>query len=261
MTEQLSLAEISAEVLNTNFTKIEDAVNAKAELNGDSTQKFKVADAIESTEAINKGQLDNSVTAINTDITELETVVATKADKTYVDNNLLLKANTADVEAALTLKADKTYVDTELATKADLNGSSAQIFNVADAITSTQAINKGQLDSAVSTISNEISTIETEIDNVLIDGYKLPDYANAVNKSWNTSYTAECDGELYLYSFCNNTQTSILINNVSYIILGTAGVCVESGCFLRISKGDVYRFRSVNGGTGSIKFIPLKGAN
>lgn len=99
MTQDLTLVEISAEGINGNFTALKDAVNSKAELNGTSTEKFKVADAVELTEAINKGQLDISVSAINADI-------ATKADKTYVDTNLALKANTADVNAALATKAD-----------------------------------------------------------------------------------------------------------------------------------------------------------
>lgn len=66
MSEDLTLLQISADALNTNFTEIENAVNGKAEKNGDATQKFKVADAIEPTEAINKGQLDNAVSAETT---------------------------------------------------------------------------------------------------------------------------------------------------------------------------------------------------
>lgn len=218
MAEELSLAEISAQVIseiNTNFSQTEDAVNAKAELNGESTEKFKVADAVELTEAINKGQLNTAVSTINADIAELEATVATKADRTYVDSNLALKANTADVnvalaqksdksyvdanlalksdktyvdsnlalkantsdvDAALALKADKTYVDTNLvlkanvadvqaalATKADLNGNAVQVFNVADATTPTQAVNKGQLDNAVININTEITNLEEEI--------------------------------------------------------------------------------------------------
>lgn len=145
MAEILTLAEISADVLNTNFTEIEDAVNAKAELNGDSTEKFNVDDAVQPTEAINKRQLDNSVAAIDANI-------ATKADKSYVDANLALKANTADVNV-------------ELAQKADLNGNSSQVFNVADAVTSTEAVNKGQLDSSIATVNGEISALETKIQN------------------------------------------------------------------------------------------------
>lgn len=133
MAEELTLAEISAEVLNTNFTKIEDAVNAKAELNGDSTEKFNVDDAVQPMEAINKRQLDNSVAAIDANI-------ATKADKSYVDENLALKA--------------------------DLNGNSSQSFNVSDAVTSTEAVNKGQLDSSITTVNGEISELETAIQNL-----------------------------------------------------------------------------------------------
>lgn len=124
MTEKLTLAEISAEVLNTNFTEIEDAVNAKAELNGDSTEKFNVADAVELTEAINKGQLNTAVSAINSDIAELEN---------------------------------------ELATKAGKNGDSSEKFSIADATESTQAVSKGQLDSSVDTINSEITELEDAI--------------------------------------------------------------------------------------------------
>lgn len=119
MAEELSLAQISAGVIteiNTNFSQTEDAVNAKAELNGDSTQKFNVADAVELTEAINKKQLNNAVCSIETDISELEATVETKAD---------------------------------------LNGSTTQVFNVADATTSTQAVNKGQLDSAIAEVKTK----------------------------------------------------------------------------------------------------------
>lgn len=149
MTYDLTLIEINTQGLdsdlNGNFEALKDTVNAKAEKNGDSTQKFNVDDAVQPTEAINKRQLDNSVAAIDANI-------ATKADKSYVDEKLALKANTADVNA-------------ELAQKADLNGNATQVFNVADAVTSTEAINKGQLDSAITTFNGEISDLETAIQN------------------------------------------------------------------------------------------------
>lgn len=125
MANKLTLAQISAEALNTNFDEIETAVNAKAELNGDATQKFNVADAVELTEAINKKQLDNSVASTNAAIsalqTTLESEIATKADKTYVDSNLALKANSADVDAALAKKANTADVEAALAKKLDVS--------------------------------------------------------------------------------------------------------------------------------------------
>lgn len=175
MTNDFTLEEISTEginSINSNFSTLKDVLQTKAELNGNSTQKFNVADAVELTEAINKHQLDNTVATINANI-------ATKADKAYVDANLELKANKIDVNASLATKADKTYVDTNLAlkansadvnaalaTKADLNGSSAQIFNVADAVTSTDAVSKGQLDNALALIDIDITKLEDEVKNI-----------------------------------------------------------------------------------------------
>lgn len=87
MTEDLTLTEISTDVIssiNTNFSQVEDAVNTKAYKNGDCTKVFNVADATEATQAVNKGQLDGSVSTINTTISELETRIdaqlATKVD-------------------------------------------------------------------------------------------------------------------------------------------------------------------------------------
>lgn len=74
----ITLTPVSAETINDNFDAIEDAVNAKAELNGDSTEKFEVADAVAQTEAINKKQLDNAVSSINSTISDLETDIETE---------------------------------------------------------------------------------------------------------------------------------------------------------------------------------------
>ena len=57
---------------------------------------------------------------------DVNTALAAKADKTYVDEELDTKANITDVNTALATKTDKTYVDEELDTKAnsvDVNAS------------------------------------------------------------------------------------------------------------------------------------------
>lgn len=92
----LTLTPISATTLNDNFNSIEDVVNAKAELNGNSTQKFEVADAIEQTEAVNKKQLDDAVSSINSTISdldaEIDTGLAAKLDKS--DTTVTKQGNT-----------------------------------------------------------------------------------------------------------------------------------------------------------------------
>ena len=57
--ELLILEPVSASVINSNFHCIEDAVNGKANLNGDREETFEVADATEDSEAVNKGQLED----------------------------------------------------------------------------------------------------------------------------------------------------------------------------------------------------------
>lgn len=115
MTEALTLAKISAEAINTNFDSIENAVNSKADLNGDSTKTFDVADAVESTDAINKGQLETAVSTVNSAITnlntEMDTKLATKLDvsdttvtkqgNTFNGNSQLVQTNASGQLPAL----------------------------------------------------------------------------------------------------------------------------------------------------------------
>lgn len=80
----LTLNEISTAVItsiNENFDTIEEAVNSKANANGDNNKVFKVAEAIESDEAVNKQLLDSTITAVSSSITEITTTI----------NSLILK--------------------------------------------------------------------------------------------------------------------------------------------------------------------------
>lgn len=267
MTYDLSLQEVSAEVINSNFAAVEEEVNSKAQKNGDSTQKFNVADAAETTEAINKGQLNTALTTVNTSIAALETEIATKANSA-----LALKANTADVNASLALKANQADVTTALAAKADLNGNSAQAFNVANATVSTQAVNKGQLDSTVSSINSEITSIESDLaekaDTTYVDaqiaavGGGFPDYANGVVKNWNQVYQAECNGYVavggvgqsdlaHAYILEIGTSPTNWVAGVSHY-----GGSNYSGAIVPIPKDFYYRaFTGIS--SQSIKFFPV----
>lgn len=65
MTDYLTLTEFipgtkaKAQEINANFSAIKDALDTKAALDGDNTQTFKVANAIDDSHAVNKGQLDD----------------------------------------------------------------------------------------------------------------------------------------------------------------------------------------------------------
>lgn len=177
-----------------------------------------------------------SASGINNNFTALKNELATKADKSYVDNNLALKAS--------------------------LNGSTTQNFDVANATTSTQAINKGQLDSELSAINSELSSLEGEVSNITADGYRFPDYANGVGKTWGTTHTATCDGWLYVFEGAiagANRLVTLIIDGVSLNSYfndnsGYSG----SMAFIPISKNSTYRATS-GPNTGSIIFFPAKG--
>lgn len=95
MTNDFTPQQISADALNainSNFSGLQEEIETKADLNGDSTQKFKVADAVESTDAVNKGQLDSAVSTLNSTISNLETEMDTKlATKLDVSDTTVTK--------------------------------------------------------------------------------------------------------------------------------------------------------------------------
>lgn len=93
----ITLTPVSAETINDNFDTIETAVNAKAELNGDSTEKFNVADAVAQTEAINKKQLDNGLAAK----LDLSDTTVTKQGNTFNGANQLVQLNSSGQLPAL----------------------------------------------------------------------------------------------------------------------------------------------------------------
>ena len=139
--------------LQTNITTVQNNLNTAIDeltelINNGGTANAELAERVETIETTTIPAVRNSVSALDTKLSgkittledtkanktdvdssiataknELNNKIALKADKTYVDSNLGLKANAADVytqeeiDAALLLKADKSYVDTQLNTK------------------------------------------------------------------------------------------------------------------------------------------------
>ena len=118
--------------------------NSKAALNGDNTQRFKVASAIYADEAITKLQLDNGLSSTFGMLN-----LANKAD---INGNL---AQVFSVAAAIS--DDHAVRKSQLDTKANKNGNIAEYFNVAPATLDSHAVTKTQLDSATSGLSINLS--------------------------------------------------------------------------------------------------------
>jgi hypothetical protein len=93
--EQIGVDPTSVQGLATK-NYVDANLALKADLNGSSAEVFEVADATQDTEAINKGQLDTAISAVNSDIEDLEDEVDTKASQTYVDTQLATKLDVSD---------------------------------------------------------------------------------------------------------------------------------------------------------------------
>jgi hypothetical protein len=93
--------------------------------------KFHALDVLLQSDDVSLDQVQELVNYIKENRDDIVSIMAAKADKTYVDNGLSLKANTSDVDAALALKAASTYVDAQIAaakTYADQGDTAARAY-------------------------------------------------------------------------------------------------------------------------------------
>lgn len=85
MTDYLTLTEFipgtkaKAQEVNANFSAIKDALANKASLTGDNAQTFKVADATDSSHAVNKAQLDDLAEDLSAEINKSGTRFCVKS--------------------------------------------------------------------------------------------------------------------------------------------------------------------------------------
>jgi hypothetical protein len=130
---------------------------------------------------LNQTGLDEAQSALITTLqgqySTLSTAVSAKAEKSYVDNNLVLKAdvtavalkaNSADVSSALSAKADASSVNDALALKAD---SSALVSEVATINASLSTVNSSLANKAnsseITTLNNSIGAVNVTLANKL----------------------------------------------------------------------------------------------
>ena len=133
----------------------------------------------------------------------------------------------------------------------------------------------------ISEIEGTIATDEdlslkanTDMDNVPPDGkeevntWGLPDLTRGVNKTWNTNYTAECNGWLFAQVQCSFTNTELYfdlnIDGKTFNVLTTTmgGGTTSSSAFHPIKKGSVYKgSRSGNASilNQALRFYPCIG--
>lgn len=124
--------------------------------------------------------LDTNIKAVKSDVSRLDGKVNNKADKSYVDNELLKKADKSSVDG----KADKTYVDTQLSTKADKSSVNAKADKTYVDTELAKKANTSSIPTKTSQLQNDSNfTTKTYVDTELA---KKADISSVTSKAEKT---------------------------------------------------------------------------
>lgn len=275
-----------ASEVNSNFTKVKSFVDTlesniatntadisalesdKANVNGNASNRFAVADAVNNTDAMNKQKFMemthnsrrfiNGLNVTKTDDDTIAIAIGSAFDSTF-EKIMLLNAGASVTNS--TQSASTTYY-VYLISKED---------GTTQCIVSTEAVTPSLPSGYV--YFRQIANYKTDADNKiavielvkLADiGYviPLPDYTKGVSKSTGSNQTVDINGLLVCsYYSGDNLNASLVINGVTiYNSNNGYGSNTTISLTFPVQIGDVFNF---SGSAGSKKAViyPLKGAN
>ena len=263
-----------------NATDIDNLENNKANINGNTSQRFAVADAVTNGDAINKQTLFK---AIGNTLDYISGLAISK-DNGSPDDTIIVSAGSAyDSTKTVVLSLGSST------SKQNLNQAASAIYYVYIIGNSTGSL----IDILISTSSTtpalptgyslfrQIGYYTTNSDNEIdsigyygeglnsdksaysIMGAIMPDYTARVSVALGTDYTCPSDGFIIARAASvNHTPSLIYINSTGYEMSNSSGGYIDTAMFNGfVSKGDVINLsNSSQGGlSGYLWFIPLKG--
>ena len=117
--------------------------------------------------------------------------------------------------------------------------------------------------------NSQISIINSYIENFpknyksTIIGWGIPDYSAGITKNFNTSYTAESNGELLFFNQRNsshgNSSCEITINGTKIPFSYSSANYASVTGVVRLFTGDTYYISIANSSIGTIIFYPITG--
>lgn len=332
MTDYLTLTEFvpgtkaKAQDVNANFSLIKDALNQKANMDGDNLQKFNVADAVQDSHAVNLGQLDDLEDYLKAEIKKASTKFCVKSGNVTSGKGDLFSYDVlritpkiggvyanlvfSDYQGIQTTVSSATIISMTGKPDGDYNifiKSDGTLYTLANTIykqparptmvdgdiwlnTSVDLFNCIKYDGTndvqfldmplgkVTVKTSAITAIETFPFNqnghnintqstlksgtslaASISSLAMPNYANGVNKVWNTLYQAESNGYLYVNATFGATLSISLDNStwqtIAYSWFYDQGF--SAGAILPISKGVYYKATySSTTSSGRLVFYP-----
>lgn len=262
--------------ISQNAVDIENLENNKADINGSSSQRFGVADAITDGDAINKRSLR---AAIGNSIDYISGFIITKDSGSPEDTIIVSEGSCYDSTKTVVLsKANST-------TKQNLNQAASATYYVyvignstgsqIDILISESGVTPG-LPSGYALyrqIGYYTTDSDNNIDNISYYGVDalsnkspnasinsiMPDYSKVVSIS--SGYTVAKFGYIFVYAHVRLGTTYISINDVSFNVASSSKseTAAGSGILFPVSPGD-YITASFGGAEwATFQFIPCKG--
>lgn len=268
---------IGTEILNLDID-IQNVAEGKADVNGNAGQVFKMADAVDSYDGVNKNFLENAIANMKDYISGLviskntDTSIRVSSGSCYDSTYTVVINNTGNITKTNTIQGAGTrYVHVI----SDNAGRQVDILISSQSI--SPALPSGYtkyrlIGSFVTDSSNKIVTIsyfgnmynnDNNPKSVLLS--IMPDWSRRVSRAVTTNYTATQNGYLYIRVPVveGNITVQLTINGLIFDL--GSGITNREGnhssvLFLPIAEGDTYNiYASTSRDWFSAYFIPMRG--
>lgn len=266
---------IGTEILNIDID-IQNVAEGKADINGNAGQVFKMADAVDSYDGVNKNYLENSIANIKDYISgfiiskDTDTSIIVSSGSCYDSTFTVVINSTGNITKENTIQGAGTrYVHVI----SDSTGRQADILISSQSI--DPALPSGYtkyrlIGSIIIDSENKITSISyfgnaSNVDNSAYTKFYsiMPKYGSHINKSADVTHTATEQGWVFLYAVAtNNRRLYYYINGESYGLTGNYNSDTDTagaGVWFMVSNGDTYSFPSYGSRDVQFRFYPLRG--
>lgn len=262
-----------------NATDIDNLENNKADINGNTAQRFAVADAVTNGDAINKQTLFKS---IGNSIDYISGFTITKDNGSPEDTIIVSAGSCYDSTKAIVLSLSLAI------TKQNLSQASNATYYVyiignstgsqTDILISESSTSPGlptgyslyrqigsyttDSDAKINSISYYGMNADSDKSSNAIANACMPDYSAGINCPVGTDFTCPTSGWVLMSQYCWNSGAHyIKINSLSFVFTQSDGNYLDlNAIMIPVSAGDVINNYGANG-TNYFIFYPAKGAN
>lgn len=266
---------IGTEILNIDVD-IQDILSSKADVNGNATQRFQMANPEASYDGVNKTFLENAIANIKEYISgfiitkDTNNTIIVSPGSCYDSTYTMVINNTGNITKENTIQGAGTryiyVISDNTARQVDVLISSQSISpSLPTGYTRYRLIGSITVDD-----ENKITSISyfgnaNNMDNSFYSKFYsiMPKYGSQIGKATDVTHTATEQGWVFLYAVAtNNRRLYYYINGESYGLTGNYNSDTDTagaGVWFMVSIGDTYSFASSGSRDVQFRFYPLRG--